>query len=124
MGTIKAIFYDTYALIEAVFGNKNYMKYLDATIITTQMNMVELYYTLFSEYDKEKAEAVYFDFRDGVVDIDDETIFEAIALRKKYNKRRLSYTDCIGYTYAKRHNIKFLTGDKEFEDLPNVEFVK
>ena len=30
----------------------------------------------------------------------------------------------LGEGYAKRHGMKFLTGDKEFEDLPDVEFVK
>ena len=33
-------------------------------------------------------------------------------------------TDCIGYIMAKKLNIKFLTGDKEFENFLNVEFVK
>ena len=33
-------------------------------------------------------------------------------------------TDCIGYILAKNIGIKFLTGDKEFENLDNVEFVK
>ncbi len=33
-------------------------------------------------------------------------------------------TDCIGYIFAKQLGIKFLTGDKEFENLDNVEFVK
>ena len=32
--------------------------------------------------------------------------------------------DCIGYILAKRLSIKFLTGDKEFEKLDDVEFVK
>ena len=39
-------------------------------------------------------------------------------------KRSLSYADCIGYIIALRYGIKFLTGDKEFETLENVEFVK
>ena len=39
-------------------------------------------------------------------------------------KRKPSYIDCIGYMVAKRLNIKFLTGDKDFEDLDNVKFVK
>jgi predicted nucleic acid-binding protein len=44
--------------------------------------------------------------------------------RKKNKKRNLSYADCIGYIYALKNNLIFLTGDKEFEDLKNVEFVK
>ena len=33
-------------------------------------------------------------------------------------------TDCVGYVVAKRVGVKFLTGDREFKDMPNVEFVK
>jgi len=44
--------------------------------------------------------------------------------RKKNKKRNLSYTDCIGYVYATENDLIFLTGDKEFENLENVEFVK
>jgi len=30
----------------------------------------------------------------------------------------------LAITIAKEQNMKFLTGDKEFKTLPNVEFVK
>ena len=49
---------------------------------------------------------------------------ESIKFRKEQKKKDLSYTDCIGYIYAARNNMKFLTGDKEFEGMKNVEFVK
>jgi len=39
-------------------------------------------------------------------------------------KKDTSITDCISYFMAKNLGIKFLTGDKEFENLENVEFVK
>ena len=39
------------------------------------------------------------------------------------NKQR-SIPDVMGYIIAKKYNAKFLTGDKEFKDVPNVEFVK
>ncbi len=33
---------------------------------------------------------------------------------------------CVGrgYIYALNNDLRFLTGDKEFEDLPNVAFVQ
>ena len=58
------------------------------------------------------------------MEVDDDTFKEAIRFRKEHKKKDLSYTDCIGYIYAKRNNLKFLTGDKEFENMDNVEFVK
>jgi predicted nucleic acid-binding protein len=124
VGLVKTFFFDTYALIELVKGSPNYLKYSDDKIITTQLNLIEFYYSLISEFSKEIAKTIYFKFKDCSKEIDDEIIFEAMEFRKKYNKRKLSYVDCIGYIFAKKNNIEFLTGDKEFEDLPGVEFVK
>ena len=71
-----------------------------------------------------EADDIFSKFRNNVVEIDDETIKAAIKFRKEHKKQDLSYTDCIGYIYAKRNNLKFLTGDKEFENLPFIEFVR
>ncbi|MBI2660858.1 hypothetical protein HYX09_01165, partial [Candidatus Woesearchaeota archaeon] len=51
-------------------------------------------------------------------------IEEAAKFRLKMKKRNISMTDCIGYVISGKLKVKFLTGDKEFEHLPNVEFVK
>ena len=58
------------------------------------------------------------------IEINDEIIKLANAFRIANKKRKLSYIDCIGYIIARLRNIKFLTGDKQFEDLENVEYVK
>jgi uncharacterized protein len=44
--------------------------------------------------------------------------------RYKNRKKNLSVPDCISYLQAKSLGIKFLTGDKKFENMENVEFVK
>ena len=54
----------------------------------------------------------------------DDTIFDAMKFRLKRKNQNLSYADCIGYTLAGKHNLKFLTGDKEFKNMENVEFVQ
>mgnify|MGYP001563983867 FL=1 len=53
-----------------------------------------------------------------------ETIKEAMLFRSNNKVKNLSMTDCISYIMSLKLNIKFLTGDKEFENLPHVEFVK
>ena len=58
------------------------------------------------------------------IKLDYNWIIEASRFKQKYNQRNLSYADCIGYIIAKNIGIKFLTGDKEFEDIDNIEFVK
>ena len=59
-----------------------------------------------------------------MIDIDIATIKEANEFRLLNKSRKLSYADCIGYIIARRYGLKFLTGDKQFSDMPNVEFVK
>ena len=73
----------------------------------------------------EKADEVYSKYSQFVAEISDEILKEAIKFRKKvYKDKKISYVDAIGYTYALKNNLVFLTGDKEFENLKNVEFVK
>lgn len=119
-----AYFFDSYAIVEIMNGNKNYLKYADEPITITIFNLAEIYWHAINKYPIPEALKFYEEYKDAVAEIDDETLKEAIKFRKENKKQDLSYADCIGYIYAKRHNMKFLTGDKEFENLPNVEFVK
>jgi predicted nucleic acid-binding protein len=117
-------FFDTYALIEIIHGNSNYAKYRNTKIITSKMNLMELHYRILCIYGNEYAETAYQKFLKFVVEIPDEVIKKANKFKYLNKKRKLSYIDCVGYVLAKVHNVKFLTGDKEFKDMPNVEFVK
>jgi hypothetical protein len=36
-------FFDTYALFEIFFGNENYLKCLDSEVVTTRLNLMEMY---------------------------------------------------------------------------------
>ena len=38
--------------------------------------------------------------------------------------KTLSTIDCVGYSVANRLNIPFLTGDPEFADMDNVQFIR
>ena len=122
---IKTFFFDTYALFEVGEGNENYKNYLkNIAIVITKLNLMELYYGLIIKYDEKTANSLYEKFSPYCVNIDDNTIKKAMMFRALNKKRDLSYVDCIGYILAKQRNIKFLTGDKEFERMENVEFVK
>ena len=73
----------------------------------------------------EKEANYYFDFfLPIVINVDDSIIKEANRFKYKLKKRKLSYVDCIGYVLACFKKIPFVTGDKEFEDLGGVEFIK
>ena len=118
------VFFDTYALYEIVKGNPDYSSYLDEKGFTTIFHLAEFYYAILREYGADMAEELYFEFHEFAQPVDDEIIIEAMQFRFKNKKKKLSYADSIGYIYAEKHKIKFVTGDKEFEGLPNTEFIK
>ena len=117
-------FFDTYAIFEIIGGNKSYEKYTDKIITLTKLNIFELFYNALKDFGEQEANKIIEIYYPSVVEYNKEVIKEAAKLRLKYKKRDLSMADCIGYVVAGRLGIKFLTGDKEFEDLDNVEFVK
>lgn len=117
-------FWDSYAVVELISGSKYYAKYADELVVITVFNLAEIYWFALNEYGEEKADEIYDKFKKGVVDISDDIFKGAIKFRKKHKSRNLSYADCIGYFYAIKNNMKFLTGDKEFQGLENVEFAK
>lgn len=122
---MNTFFFDTYALYEIYEGKESYKDYMfDISIITTPLNLMELHYVILIKKGKEIADKVYDRLVKFAVVVTDEIIKEANSFRALHKKNKLSYVDCIGYVLAKSRNVKFLTGDKEFENLDNVEFVK
>ena len=118
------MFFDTYAIIEIIKGNKNYEKYKNYNIVVTKLNLFELYYNLTRDYGEEHAKIFFETYYNFIIDFNKNTIINAAKMRLFFKKQHMSMADCIGYMTAKRFGIKFLTGDKEFEFLSDVEFVK
>jgi len=117
-------FFDTYALIEIIKGNENYEKYAGSNILLTKLNLFELYYALLRDFDEKTAELFINKYEQFAVDFDKLIIGAAAKFRLANRLKNLSMTDCIGYVVAIKYGVKFLTGDKEFASLPNVEFIK
>ncbi|MEK6979165.1 MAG: PIN domain-containing protein [Candidatus Micrarchaeota archaeon] len=118
---------DTYALIEYLKGNPKYKRYIEYAISTSRFNLMELYYASLRDSDEETAERDYETFVPAEVEIPERTLKNAMKFRldlQQKKKANLSYVDAIGYRYALENKLKFLTGDKAFEGLENVEFVK
>lgn len=116
------IFFDTYAFFEIIRGNENYEKFTKIEILTTIFNLVELNFTLKREKGKSVADEYLDKYAVFSVPILIEDIKNATDMRLKF--KEMSFPDVIGYIVAKRLGIKFLTGDKDFEHMENVEFVK
>lgn len=117
-------FFDTYALIEIIKGNKNYNKYLNANMVLSKLNLFELFYALLKEADEKTATFMLNKYYEFITEFDKTIIEKAARFRFIYKKNKFSMVDCIGYAIANELGVKFLTGDKEFVNLENVEFVK
>ena len=114
-------FFDTYAIIELIKGNPNYEFVKENVIVTGAMNMAEVYYALLLENKENIVDSIIKKFNIETVDMTQQIAIEAAKLRYKNKKLFLSYIDCIGYILARENNLIFLTGDKEFERMENVE---
>lgn len=117
-------FFDSYALIEFLVGNPNYEKYKNEIVLLTKLNLFEVYYWFLRTYGKKEAELFLKKYYSSTLDFDGEIISKAAEMKIFLKKRSLSMADCIGYCLARSWDIKFLTGDKEFEYFQGVEFVK
>ena len=117
-------FFDSYAIIEIILGNSNYKPYTKFNVVTTKLNIFEVYHGLLRDVGEMEAEEFLEEYYPHVIDFNEEDIRQATNFKVKNRQRNLSMSDCIGYVISKRLGIKFLTGDKEFKDFENVEFVK
>ena len=121
---MKQYFFDTYAFFRIIEGSKEYQELTNMVgIVTTKFNLMELYYGLLRDYNVDIANKYYDILKEYCLEnIDDDVIKMGCVLKR--SNRTLSYVDCLGYSIACKLNITFLTGDKEFENMDNVKFIK
>ncbi len=117
-------FFDTYAIIEIIGENKGYDKYKEEEIATSILNIGELYYILLREKGEESADYWYKILKQSAFLVDVETIIKSMKFRFENKTKKFSFIDCVGYVIAKDKGLRFLSGDKAFENFDNVEFVK
>ena len=118
-------FFDSYAFFELIQGNQNYTPYTEhIAIVTTKLNLMELHYGLLKRFNKQVADNYFDELSQFTIEIDDSVFKQASEFRFLHKNKDLSYVDAIGYILSKMRGIKFLTGDRQFEKLDNVEFVK
>jgi len=116
-------FFDSYAIVEVLNKNPAYKKFEEFPLVTTILNKIEVGSWALFRYGEEFSDIIVRSIT-HVVDIEDDVIKDAVRLKRRENKRNLSYADCIGYSLARRNGLLFLTGDKQFKDLSGVEFVQ
>ena len=123
MMTEELYFFDTYALIEVLESRVNYAKLVGCKSLVTKLNLFELCFYLYrTGVDEATCKKILSSYQKSCVEYGLDTIEKAAKM--KMSNKRLSMTDCIGYQVAQEYGIKFLTGDKEFENVEGVEYIK
>ena len=119
-------FLDTYALIEIAKQNPEYKNYTINPIEagTTIFNIMEIHFYYLKNFGNEEAERIYNLILPLIMSTDDDIIKDSNKFKLANNKKRFSFTDCIGYVTALKLNLKFVTGDYAFKGMENVEFVR
>ena len=117
-------FSDSYAIIALAEGSQSYNKFQGMQIVTSILNIGEIYQIILRKHGKETADNWFKEINFELLEITPEIIINAIYFRHINKKKNLSLTDAVGYTLSLKHNLKFLTGDKQFKELPNIEYVK
>jgi uncharacterized protein len=117
-------FFDSYAIIEIINQAPQYEKLKDVQIITNVLCLGEVYYYFLKLHNKQTADFWIEKLKVDILAITKEITIEASQLKFEHKERNFSYPDCIGYISALRNNMLFLTGDREFRDMNNVEFIK
>lgn len=117
-------FFDSYAIIELLRGNPQYLPYGEKAVTITFLNLMEVVHSVVMEFGEKKGKEIYEKFQGDVQGVDWPIILQMTQLKQKLHRRNVSYADCLGYAFAQQKGMLFLTGDKEFKGLPGVEFVE
>ncbi len=115
--------FDTYAIIEILEENRGYETYLESEVVINNFIYAELCYILMKR-GEENIKVILDKYSKHICSVKPEWIMQAMKFRLDWKNRKVSVPDCVSYIMAKNLGIKFLTGDKEFNDMENVEFVK
>ena len=117
-------FFDSYAIIALAENEPSYDEYKEIEIITSVLNIGEIYQITLRKHGKASADGWFKKINFKLLEITPEIIVEAVCFRHENKKNDFSLPDAVGYKLSLKHNLKFLTGDRQFENLDNVEFVK
>lgn len=119
-----AYFLDTYAIYEMMAGNPDYSDYFGEENRTSMLNIAEVYYRILLDSDEATADDKTLPLLPFAIPIGTGTVKRAMIFKFENRQKKFSYADSIGYALARERGLLFLTGDKEFKDLSNVEYVK
>ncbi len=115
---------DTYVLVEIKLGNPKFSDYFKSRFVIVDLILAEFYSVLLREESEEVAEYWFKKLEGYSVSVSKKILIEAVKFRYKHKRSRISFFDAVGYIFSLKNGYKFVTGDKEFKKLDNVEFRK
>lgn len=115
---------DTYALVEIYLGNEKFAEYLNVEFVINDLTLAEFYGVLLKEYGEGEATLWFKKLERYSLPVTKEILIESIKFRHEHKKQDISFFDAVGYVFSTMNGYYFATGDKEFENLPNVDFKK
>jgi len=115
---------DTYALIEISKGNPKFADYLNSPFILSDLTLAEFYGVVLREEGESVADYWFKKLERYSLPVSKDILIEAIKFKYENKKSNLSFFDATGYIFSLKNGCFFVTGDKEFEKFPNVEFIK
>lgn len=117
------IFFDAYAIIEVIKGNPKYAKFGGSVFITNTLHLSEVYYALMRDFNEQIANEMIRRLNFEFIEMTEDIALRAAKFKFDNRTKNMSYTDCLGYISAIKNNFIFLTGDKDFKDIENVEHI-
>ena len=115
---------DTYILIEISRGNSKFAEYINSSFVITDLTLAEFYSVLLREEGEKIADYWFKKLERYSLPATKEVLIEAIKFRYNHRKQDISFFDAVGYIFSLKNGYYFVTGDKEFENFPGVEFKK
>ncbi len=115
---------DTYALVEIHNGNPEAEKYLEENAVVGDLTMAEFYYVLYKKYDEKTADYWHRKLSFLVEKIPIEAMIEGVKFRYDNKEEEYSFFDAVGYKYARKEDMTFVTGGKEFKGREGVEIMR
>jgi predicted nucleic acid-binding protein len=110
--------------VEIAKDNPKFTKFNEEAFVIPDAVLAEFYGIVLREWDEQTAEYWFRKMSPFAQQTTKELLKEAVKFRHENKDKNLSFFDAVGYVYALKNGHKFLTGDKDFEGMPNVEFVR
>lgn len=123
MPSAPSFYFDTYAMFERLRASPAYAAYDREPVVTHQMNAYELAAALLREQPESRARTAIALLAPNYLEAELDDLFAGARFRAEHSAKRVSYVDALGYVLAMKHGMRFLTGDKAFRGLENVEYV-